>query len=79
MLIDGNIIANNPSLYATVYAKHNREKSNITMVSLGFRPLKQDPNTNFTYMNPIEWVQNIQGIIIDAEVTTNDWLTSKIT
>lgn len=79
LIIDGNIIANNPSLYATVYARHHKKMSNITVVSLGFRPILEDMSVNFTYMNPIEWVSRIDEIIFDAEVTSHDWLTSKIT
>lgn len=79
LLIDGNIIANNPSLYATVYARHHKQRNNITVISLGFRPIKEDIKTNFTFMKPIDWIERLSEILFDAEVTSHDWLTSKIT
>lgn len=36
-LIDGTIIANNPSLYAMMYAKHWRKKDIVRVVSIGFK------------------------------------------
>lgn len=79
LLIDGNVIANNPSLYAAVYAREHRQKDKVRVVSLGFKPNLEDPKKNFTYMNPLGWVERLDEIIIDAEVTSHDWLTSKIT
>ncbi len=38
LLVDGSLIANNPSLYATVYAKENLKHDNVRTVSLGFIP-----------------------------------------
>lgn len=49
----------------------------IRVVSLGFRP-EADKVSNFTYMNAISWVERIDQIIFDAEVTTTDYFSSYI-
>lgn len=38
MLVDGSMIANNPSLYALIYTKAWRNIENVRVTSLGFRP-----------------------------------------
>jgi patatin-like phospholipase/acyl hydrolase len=38
LLVDGGLIANNPSLYASVYAKEILGHENLRTVSLGFIP-----------------------------------------
>ena len=39
LLVDGGLIANNPSLYAAVYAKEILGKEKLRTVSIGFIPL----------------------------------------
>jgi len=39
LLVDGGLIANNPSLYATMYVKEVMKRENIRTVSIGFIPV----------------------------------------
>ncbi len=39
LLVDGGLIANNPSLYATVYVKEFLKHDNVRTVSIGFIPV----------------------------------------
>jgi patatin-like phospholipase/acyl hydrolase len=78
LLVDGSLIANNPSLYATVYAKEELKHTNLRTVSLGFIPqsVKQANGRFNTQMNAVKWLEQIEKIIVDSEVTSNDYFTS---
>ena len=78
LLIDGSVIANNPALYATVYAKNDRGKDNVRVVSIGFRPTPEKVSKNFTYMTALDWVQRLDEIILDAKVSSHNTLASLI-
>ncbi len=42
VLIDGSILANNPSVYAFIYAKYYRELPKVRVISIGSKPKKQE-------------------------------------
>ena len=74
ILIDGSIIANNPSLYATSYAKHVLKKKNVRVVAFGFKP-RTDSTEDLSVMNAIEWMERMDQILVDTEVQTSDYFT----
>jgi hypothetical protein len=51
-LVDGDIIANNPALYATLYAKNTRGQQNVRVFSIGFKT-EPEKTANYTYMNTL--------------------------
>ena len=75
ILIDGSIIANNPSLYATTYAKHVLKKKNVRVVAFGFKPRTEDSTEDLSVMNAIEWMERMDQILVDTEVQTSDYFT----
>ena len=75
-LIDGQIIANNPSLYAAAYAKNQRNKEKVRVVSIGFKP--QYDRGDLKTMNALDWLNRIDAVIVDAKVTSHSYLTEKV-
>lgn len=58
LLIDGAIIANNPSMYAFIIASQFNKKKDIRMISLGAGKMKEktiDPN----HVNAFVWLKNM--------------------
>jgi patatin-like phospholipase/acyl hydrolase len=56
LLVDGGLIANNPSLYATVYAKEFLKRENVRTVSIGFIPLPAFSESSlYQEMSLIKW------------------------
>ena len=72
-LIDGQVIANNPSLYAATYAKNKRNKEKLRLVSIGFNP--DYDKGDLKSMSALDWINRLESIIVDAEVTTNSYMT----
>jgi patatin-like phospholipase/acyl hydrolase len=57
LLVDGGLIANNPSLYATVYVKEFLKRENVRVVSLGFIPKPAFSESSlYQQMSAIKWV-----------------------
>lgn len=78
LLIDGGIIASNPSMLATIYAKGELEKSSVRTVSIGFRPKKEPAESNLQEMNAFEWLPRMEQILIDSESTSNHYFTERM-
>lgn len=56
LLVDGGLIANNPSLYATVYVKEFLKRENVRVVSLGFIPVPAFSESSlYQEMSAIKW------------------------
>ena len=75
VLIDGGVIANNPSLYAFILATEFHNKENIRIVSVG------TGTQNITFIDPTKisqytWIENLSNLLIDVEVSTNAYLSS---
>ena len=77
-MIDGGIIASNPSLLATVYAKNELKKESVRMVSVGFRPKKEPETANLREMNAFEWLGRMEQILIDSEATSNHYFNERM-
>jgi hypothetical protein len=74
VLVDGGIIANNPSMYAFIFASEMNKKKNIRVVSIGTGQVKQpkiDPNN----VSILTWVSNLGDLIVDVEVTAHAYFT----
>jgi len=80
LLIDGSLIANNPSLYAYVYASEYNNRTNIRVVSIGAGATKQptiNPN-NTDDVNAFTWVTNLYDLLFDIEVASHNYFTKNI-
>lgn len=74
VLVDGGIIANNPSMYAFIFASEMNQKKDIRVTSIGTGQVKQptiDPNN----VNILTWVKNLGDLIVDVEVTAHAYFT----
>jgi len=74
VLVDGAIIANNPSMYAFIYASEFHHQTDVRVVSIGTgtTPMsKIDPSN----VNAFTWLMNLGNLIIDVEVKTHDYFT----
>ena len=78
ILIDGGILATNPSLLATIYAKNELQKESVRMVSIGFRPKREPDSVNLQEMNAYEWIKRMDQILIDSSVTTDHYFSKRI-
>jgi patatin-like phospholipase/acyl hydrolase len=75
MLVDGEIIANNPSMYAYVFASEKVKTTKpIRVVSLG-SGANPPPQINPNNVNVFTWLNNLNDLLIDVEVTTHDYFT----
>ena len=77
VLIDGAVIASNPSLYSYVHATMVLNKTNVRVVSLGAGQQKInliDPKN----VGVLTWLKNIQSLIFDVEVASHDFFTNVI-
>ena len=75
-LIDGYVIAHNPSLYAFIHATERKGKSRdeIRIVSIGAgvtEVKKVDPKN----VNAFSWILNLEDLIVNVEISTHDFLT----
>lgn len=74
VLVDGGIIANNPSMYAFIYASELNKKENIRLISIGTGynpPDPIDPNN----IDILTWVDNLSTLLVDVEVTAHAYYT----
>lgn len=76
-LVDGMIVANNPSMYAFILAKNITQSENMRVVSVGAGtnpPVTIDP----TSTNALTWGLNIQDLLINTEITTHVFMTARL-
>ncbi|CDW84800.1 patatin [Stylonychia lemnae] len=74
VLVDGGIIANNPSMYAFIFASEMNKKKNIRVVSIGTGQVKQ-PMIDPDNVSILTWVENLGDLIVDVEVTAHAYFT----
>lgn len=75
MLVDGEIIANNPAMYAFVFASESvKTKKPIRVISLGSGD-NPPPVLNPTNVNVFTWLNNLNDLLVNVEVTTHDYFT----
>lgn len=76
MLVDGQIIANNPSLYAFIYAaeKHEVKRDKIRVISIGTGVNKM-PKINPKKVSAFTWLWNLSDLLVNVEVTANSHFT----
>lgn len=77
MLIDGSLIANNPAMYAYVTSTLFKDQENVRVVSLG-AGTKRAPTINPKKVNALTWIENLQDLLFEVEVTTHAFFTSYI-
>ena len=71
-LVDGGIIANNPSLYASEYASTVLGRKKIRVVSIG-TALGPAPSINATDVSLLDWVKQIGSLVTTPEQMTHTW------
>ena len=74
VLVDGAIIANNPSMYAFIFASEFKMQKDIRVISLGTGQTKM-PKIDPKKVNLFTWVMNLSNLIVDVEVNTHDYFT----
>lgn len=74
VLVDGGIIANNPSMYAFIFASEMNQKKDIRVTSIGTGQVKQ-PTIDPDNVNILTWVKNLGDLIVDVEVTAHAYFT----
>ncbi len=67
VLVDGGIIANNPSMYAFIFASEFHHKDDIRVISVGTGQTKL-PKIDPKNVNLFTWVMNLGNLIVDVEV-----------
>lgn len=75
ILIDGTLIANNPSLYAFVSSNIFNKEEEIRVVSLGAGS-KIPPIINPGQVSQLSWIAKLQDLLFEVEVSTHDYLSS---
>jgi len=77
VLIDGGVIANNPSLYAFEFANKVLEKEKVRTISIGtaLGPGKQLDAEN---VNLLDWALEIGSLITTPEQRTHSWMAEYI-
>lgn len=61
-----------------MYAKHWRKMDKVRVVSIGFKHIIDEGFKDLEVMNSFRWFENLEKILIDAEVTTHSDLTKNI-
>ena len=74
MLVDGGIIANNPSLYAFIYAAEKHKKENIRVISIGCGA-KVHPKLTPGQVSALTWLWNLGDLLVDVEVSAHSFFT----
>ncbi|CDW88051.1 patatin [Stylonychia lemnae] len=77
VLIDGGVIANNPSLYAYLHSRYANQKENIRFVSIGTgmtlpKPMKKEELTK------VDWFMEIGNLLTTVEQLTHEYLMRKL-
>lgn len=77
LLLDGSLVANNPSLYAFVYASEFKKEKQIRVISIGAGATKQPtiPADEADDVNAFTWVTNLYDLIFDIEVASHAYFT----
>ena len=71
-LVDGGIIANNPSLYATEYASVSLKRKKIRVISIG-TALGPAPDINATDVTILDWMKQISSLVTTPEQMPHTW------
>ena len=77
-LIDGGVIANNPSFYSYLHVKYTlKEKRKIRMISIGTGEKQPEAITSES-VNKVTWIGEIGALITTVEQNTHEYLNKEL-
>eukprot|EP00347_Sterkiella_histriomuscorum_P015022 403358603 len=72
ILLDGGLIANNPSLFSYLHSKYANEQKKIRLISLGTGAIY--PDVLDPRMSNVEWFMEVGNLIANVEQFTQEYL-----
>lgn len=77
-LVDGALIANNPSYYADSFARHLYGKENINTFSVGAGRANVEPIDPKETVSALTWIQRLRSLILAAGMRTHEAMSQLI-
>jgi patatin-like phospholipase/acyl hydrolase len=75
VLIDGGIIAYNPSFYAFIHAAENLKKKDLRIISLGTGLTTTEKYNAKQSMDTISWLMMLEDILVNVEITSHAFIS----